>query len=121
MRFFAAVLLLASLVAVGCGGDDAACEEGTQSLLILEPTDGQMFTMADDVDPAMGGVQNDIALLACKLSSELVDHGIRRGPGRLPRDPIARGLAIGLQAQRIAPGQPHQKGDRHDRGDVDQA
>jgi hypothetical protein len=41
------------------------CAEGERTLLLLEPADGAMFTMADDIDPAMGGVQIQVTVASC--------------------------------------------------------
>jgi hypothetical protein len=39
--------------------------EGERSLSILEPADGAMLTMADDIDPGMGGVQVQVTVASC--------------------------------------------------------
>jgi hypothetical protein len=69
------VLVAASLAvigAAGCGGDDtgagASCGAGP-SVEMLAPMDGEEITMADDVDPAMGGLQYELAVRACNLFS----------------------------------------------------
>ena len=71
--------LLAPLVAAAamaclgasCGGDDAsvaACGDAV-SLEIVSPTAGASISMADDVDPAMGGLQIELAVHACNVFS----------------------------------------------------
>lgn len=64
MRYLAPLLPLLVLAAA-CGDDDAGpCGPG-ESLEMLAPADGATLTMADDVDPTMGGLQVEIAVLAC--------------------------------------------------------
>lgn len=62
-----ALSLAAALLGASCGGDDdtgPTCGSG-QSLEILAPMDGATLTMADDADTTMGGLQVEIAVLAC--------------------------------------------------------
>ncbi len=39
--------------------------EGERSLTILEPADGAMFTMADDIDPSSPNVQIQVTVQSC--------------------------------------------------------
>jgi hypothetical protein len=67
----AAIVLIARLFAA-CGGDDdgsaGACGDAV-SLAIVSPMDGAAISMAHDVDPAMGGLQIEIAVHACNVFS----------------------------------------------------
>jgi len=67
VKRFSLILLFAALLS-SCGGDDGAggtCAEGERTLELLEPADGAMFTMADDLDPAMGGLQVQVSVASC--------------------------------------------------------
>ncbi len=69
------VLVPLSLVvfAVSCSSDDGGvgmCMEGERTLAILEPADGAMLTMEDDIDPAMGGVQVQVTVASCGFEPE---------------------------------------------------
>ncbi len=62
------VLLSAAAVHLGCGDDDgggSSCPAEGQSLEMLAPAEGESIDPSHDVDPAMGGLQYEIAVLAC--------------------------------------------------------
>jgi len=62
------LLLVCGALLSSCGGDDGAggtCADGARTLELLEPADGAMFTMADDLDPAMGGLQVQVSVASC--------------------------------------------------------
>jgi hypothetical protein len=74
VRLRAAKALVATLAVVfgacaaaSCGDDGTSgpCGDGERSLAFLEPLDGAMLGPADDIDPAMAGLQTQIRLRAC--------------------------------------------------------
>lgn len=65
VRHWIGVAMVALASAVGCGESDHPCASGGTRLEILAPVDGESVGIEDDADPDMGGLQYELAVLAC--------------------------------------------------------